>query len=126
MKNNLDIFGIAKREGRLQQVLIYPGVEIINDPYEKTVDTTYMPALPIDAIVNQVSAEAIHWKYFGNVPMKSIQVLAPVETESLFKTARKIEYNGEQYQAMRDDSKNFLITKRKEYIVVILGLETTV
>lgn len=126
MKNNLDIFDIARQEGRLEQVLVYLGVETINDPYEKTVDTVYMPALPIEAIVNRVSADAIHWKYYGNIPMKSIQVLAPVETESLFKTARKIEYDGEQYQTMRDDSKNFLITKRKEYVVVILGLETTV
>jgi hypothetical protein len=126
MKNNLDIFDIARREGRLEQVLVYPGKDTINDPFEKTTDLTLMPALPVEAIVNQVSAEALHWKYYGQIPMKSIQVLAPIEMESLFRYARKIEYNGEQYQTMKDDSKNFLITKRKEYIAVILGLETTV
>jgi hypothetical protein len=125
MDKRIDLFHLLNQENKLETILCYPAKENVNDPYEQTTDTVYLNPLPVKALVRQLSQEAIRWKYYGNVPMVSIEIIAELKTESLFKTADKIEYKGQFYKTIQDDSKNFLITKRSDYIVVILGLKTT-
>lgn len=123
MEKRVSLFEILKEEGKLETLLIYAAKEGISDPYEKNTTKTYMNPLPIKALIRQVSQEALRWKYYGQIPTKSIEVIAELKYETLFRTADKIKYGNDYYKTMKDDSQNFMITKRTDYIIVIIGLK---
>jgi hypothetical protein len=123
MDKRVSIFKILKNEDKLSTLHVYAAKEIINDPYEKNKTNTYSNPLPIKAFVQQISFEALRWKYTGLLPSKSIQVIAEKKYITLFKTADKIIYNNDSYKCWKDDSKNFMILERSDYIIVILGLK---
>ena len=121
MEKRIDIFSILKNEGKLSTLYVYSSKETIDDPYEKNRVNTYSNPLPIKAFVQQISFEALRWKYTGLLPSKSIQVIAEKKYITLFKTADKIEYNNESYKCWKNDSKGFAIMERQDYIIVILA-----
>jgi hypothetical protein len=79
--------------------------------------------LPIKGLIRQISFEALKWKYTGLLPSKSIEVIAEKKYLTLFKTADKIKCGDNYYKVWKDDSKNFMIMERNDYVVVIMGLK---
>lgn len=116
----INIFGLLKNEGKLSKVLVYPGIETENDPVEHTTDISMLNPVPINALIQQISFEALRWKYFGQIPQDSIQILCELKHENLLKLADKIKVNNNYYGVYKDSSKSFMILKRTDYLVVIL------
>ena len=121
MENRVDIFKILKNEGKLSTLYVYSSKETIDDPYEKNRINIYSNPLPIKGLIRQVSFEALHWKYYGLIPVGSIEVIAEKKYITLFKTADKIEYKDEFYKCWKNDSRGFAIMERQDYIIVILA-----
>jgi hypothetical protein len=122
-EKRVDIFNLLKNEGKLETLLVYAAKETQVDPYEKNRDKTFLNPLPIKGLIRQVSWESLKWKYPGLIPNGSIEVIAEKKYETLFQTADKIKYKENFYKCWKDDSQNFMIMKRPDYVVVILGLK---
>jgi hypothetical protein len=122
-EKRVDVFNLLKNEGQLSTLYVYAAKETQVDPYEKNRDKTYLNPLPIKGLVRQISWESLKWKYPGLIPNGSIEVIAEKKYETLFQTADKIKYLDNYYSCWKDDAQNFMIMKRQDYIVVILGLK---
>jgi len=122
-EKRIDLFNLFRNEGSLETLHVYAAKETINDPYEKTKTKTFLNPLPIKGLIRQVSFEALKWKYTGLLPQGSIEVIAEKKYETLFQTADKIKYKDRFYSCWKDDAKNFMILKRPDYVIVILGLK---
>lgn len=120
MDKRIDIFEILKGEGKLSKLIVYPGYEREDDPYEHTKETTLLNPLSIKALIMYESFEALRWKYYGNIPVGSIKVICEKKNLGLIKTAKKIQYDGIDFKCYEDDSKGFLILERSDYIIVVL------
>lgn len=116
----MDIFNILKNEGKLTTILVYPTVEVKADPYEKNTVKSFLNPVSVKALVNSLSFESLKWKYFGQMPMGSKQVICEKRWYNLFKIADKIKIGEEYYKTYKDDSKGFAIIEREDYIAVIL------
>lgn len=123
MDKRIDIFSLLKNEGRLTTLYVYQAREVENDPTEHTTDKVYNNPLPIKALIRQVSWESLRWKYPGLLPSKSIEVIVEKKYETLLKTADKIKYGDDEFKCWKDDSQNFMIMSRNDYVVIILGLK---
>ncbi len=120
-EKRIDIFNLFKNEGQLSTLHVYQAIETITDPYEKNKILTNMNPIPIKSIVRQVSFEALHWKYYGLLPVGSIEVIAEKKYLTLFRTADKIKYNENYYKTWKDDAKGFAILERPDYVIIILS-----
>jgi len=121
MEKQIDIFNLLKNEGKLSTLYVYQAIETENDPFEHTKTKTYMNPLPIKALIRQVSFEALHWKYYGQIPVGSIECIAEKKYLTLFRTADKIKYGDDYFSTWKDDAKGFAILERPDYVVVILA-----
>ena len=121
MEKRIDIFNLLKNEGQLSTLYVYPSTQVENDPYEHTKTDVFMNPLPIKGLIRQVSFEALHWKYYGQIPVGSIEVIAEKKYLTLFRTANKIKYGENFYSCWKDDSQGFAILERPDYVVVILA-----
>jgi hypothetical protein len=121
MDRRIDIFNLLKNEGQLSTLYVYPATQVENDPYEHTKTDVFMNPLPIKGLIRQVSFEALHWKYYGQIPVGSIEVIAEKKYLTLFRTANKIKYVNDYYSTWKDDSQGFAILERPDYVVVILA-----
>jgi hypothetical protein len=122
-EKRIDIFNLLKNEGKLVTLYVYPATEVQIDPYEKTTEKNYLNPLPIKGLIRQVSWESLKWKYPGLIPNGSIEIIANNKYKTLFKTADKIKYGDNYYKCWKDDSQNFMIMERPDYVVIILGLK---
>jgi len=120
-EKRVDIFNLLKGEGKLSTLQVYQAREVQDDPYEKNKSLTFMNPLPIKGLVRQVSFEALHWKYYGQIPVGSIEVIAEKKYLTLFRTADKIKYNERYFKCYKDDSQGFAIIERPDYVVVVLA-----
>jgi len=116
----MDIFEILKEQGKLTNVLIYPAVETIADPFEKNTTKGFLNPITIKALVTQISFEALRWKYYGQIPLESIKIICKLKYENLLKLADKIQIGDKFYKCYQDDSKGFAILKRNDYLIVVL------
>ena len=123
MDNRVDVIKALTDDGKMSNVLVYPATEVVNDPYEKTKTESFLNPLPIKAYVTELSFSSLKWKYTGQVPTGSIQILCYNKYETLLKTAFKIKIGDNFYKCIKDDAKNFLILRRDDHLVVILGLK---
>jgi hypothetical protein len=119
-EKRVDIFDLLKSEGKLVTLHVYAAKEVINDPFEHTKTNVYSNPLPIKGLVRQVSFEALHWKYYGQIPVGSIEVIAEKKYLTLFRTADKIKYNDDYFKTWKEESQGFAILERPDYVVVIL------
>lgn len=119
----INIFDILKNEGKLEILLIYSSKEIEIDPYEHTKENIYNNAIPVKALILSIGFSTLKWKYWGQLPIGSIQVLTEIKDKNLLLTANKIKYNDNYYYVYKDDSKNFQYLERKDYCIFILGLK---
>ena len=121
MDKRLNLFNLLRNEGRLTNLHVYQAQEVQLDPYEKNKSLTFMNSLPVKALVRQVSFEALHWKYYGQLPVGSIEVIVEKKNKTLLRTADKIKYNDDYYKCWKDDSRGFAILERPDYIIMILA-----
>jgi len=123
MDNRVDVIKALTDDGKMSTILVYPATEVVNDPYEKTKTESFLNPLPIKAYVTELSFSSLKWKYTGQVPAGSVQILCYNKYETLLKTAFKIKIGDNFYRCIKDDAKNFLILRRDDHLVVILGLK---
>ncbi len=123
MDSRIDLLKILNDEKKMTKVSVYPAEVSIDDPYEKNTNKTFMNPITIKAYVTQLSFESLKWKYPGQVPGGSVQIICYNKYETLLKTAYKIKIGDKYYKCLQDDDKGFLIMKRDNYLVVILGLK---
>jgi hypothetical protein len=123
MDRRVDLLKILSDEGKLTKVLLYPGMETETDPFEHTKANTFLNPITIKAYVTQLSFESLKWKYTGLIPVGSIQMICDVKYEGIVKLADKIKIDENYYKTWKDDSENFMVMKRDNYLVVILGLK---
>jgi len=121
----INIFQILKQEGKLEKVLIYPAVETVVDPYEKNTTNTMLNPISIDALVRQISTEALAWKYYGLIPTESKEICCEKKWKDTIKLASKIKIGNDYYKCYHDDQKGFGIIERQDYLVVILERKNT-
>jgi len=115
------LFNLLEFEGKLETLLCYAIHASVDDPYEQNKTTVYMNPLPVKAIVSEIGFSGLHWKYFGQLPTGSIQIVVDSKDKDILLTAGKIEYDEKFYTVYKDDSKNFQYIDRKEYTIFILG-----
>jgi len=120
-EKRVNIFNLLRNEGKLVTLHVYSAREAVLDPYEKNRESIYNNPLPIKALVRQVSFEALHWKYFGQIPVGSIEVIAEKKYLTLFRTANKIKYGDNYYSTWKNDSHGFAILERPDYVIVVLA-----
>ena len=72
-------------------IYIYPGVETITDPFEKTVETTLLNPIPVKAIVADLTFTKIHWAMPGIETDKALEVIIKKKHEHLLKISYKIK-----------------------------------
>jgi len=63
------------------------------------------------------------WKYWGLIPVGSIQIIIEKKDKTLIKTADKIIYNEQEYKCYSDDAKGFMILERQDYCICILEIK---
>jgi len=119
----IDIFSILKNEGKLTKVLIYSAKDTIVDPYEKNTDKTFLNPMPIDALTRDLSPESLVWKYFGQIPMGSKEIICEKKYINALKIADKIKIGDNYYKVRKDDSKGWAIQERVDYIIVVAELK---
>jgi len=118
--NNFNLFDIFKNQGELSTLLVYQSVERETDPLEHTRTKDFLNPTSIKAIVTQIGFSALKWKYWGQVPSGSIQIICDRKYYNLLTIADKIVYDENTYCTYKDDEKSFMILKRTDYIVAIL------
>jgi len=121
--NRIDLLKCLNDDGKLSTILVFPAISSTVDPYEKNKTESFLNPLPIKAYVTQLSFESLKWKYPGQVPSGSVQIICYNKYETLLKTAYKIKIGDNFYSCWKDDAKNFMILKRDDHLVAILGLK---
>ena len=124
MDKRISIFNLLKNEEKLTKVLIYVAQEVVDDPYERTKTLTYQQPVAIDALVRDVSPEALVWKYFGQIPMGSKEIICEKRHLNTLKAADRIKIENSYYKTRKDDSKGFNIIERNDYIICVIELKT--
>lgn len=121
MDKRIDLFNYFRNEGLLKNIQVYAAKETLVDPYEKNETQVFMNPLTIKALVRQVSFESLHWKYYGQIPVGSIELITEKKNKTLLRTAEKIIYNKNEFKCYKEDSKDFAILERDDYIIVVLA-----
>lgn len=88
-----------------KKIRIYLSVDTINDPFEKTVTTSLLPPLPINAIVTDYTASQAMWKIEGIRVSKAKEIIVEKKHRSLIEKSQKIEVDGESYEGWRVNGK---------------------
>jgi len=122
-EKRIDIFNLLKNEGQLSTLLVYAAKETETDPTEHTKTLTYLNPLPIKGLIMQIGFSSLHWKYWGQIPTGSIQVIIEKKNKTLMLAADKIKYNDNYFKVYKDDSQNFQYIERPDYCVFVLGLK---
>jgi hypothetical protein len=120
MDNRIDFFKIFENENKLTKILCYPAYEVIDDPYEKDKVINFLNPLTIKAVVMPLSFESLRWKYYGQLPLGSKQVLLRKKDRNIVLTAFKIQIGEEFYKCYKDDRQGFAIKEYENYVIVIL------
>ena len=120
MDSRIDLFKILKNEEKLTNVSIFPAYESIADPYEKNRETNLLNPITIKAYVMPLSFQSLRWKYYGNLPMGSKQIIARKRDKNLFINAHRIKIGNDYYKCYSDDQQGFALKEYENYIVVIV------
>jgi len=116
-----ELFNTWLENEHLQQVQLFPAKTTIVDPTEGTKRNTFMNPISIKALVMDFKPETLRWKFYGQIPMGSKQVICQKKYKVLFKLAKKIKIGTDYFKTWVDDQNGFGIMEREDYIVVILS-----
>lgn len=123
MDKRIDIFNLLKNEDKLTKILVYSATDTVDDPYEKTTTKTYLNPVSLNAFIRDVTPESLVWKYFGQIPMGSKQIICEKKYINLLKTADKIKIGDNYYKVRKDNSKGWAIQERPDYIIIVAELK---
>ena len=121
--NAENLFNFSKNLDLLQTIYCYPGAETVTDPFEKTKETRLLNPIPIKVVISQIGFSALHWKYWGQIPTGSIQVLTQKKHKNIMLNAKQIKHKNNFYKVYTDDSQKFQYLEKQDYCVFILGLK---
>jgi hypothetical protein len=120
LDKRIDLLEILKSQSQLMKIKVWMGHEVENDPTEHTKTITYLQSNYIDVYLQQISFESLKYKYFGQIPQDSLQIICDVKYEKMLKSAKKIEIDGKIYKVYFDDSNGFRMMKKSNYLITIL------
>lgn len=123
MDKRINIFKLLKNENKLTKVLVYVATESESDPYEHTKNLNYQQPVAIEALVRDVSPEALVWKYFGQIPMGSKELICEKRHVNTIKAADRIKIGDNYYKTRKDDSRGFNIIERNDYLICVVELK---
>ena len=121
MDKRIDFFALFKNEGKIATLQVYPAKSSLVDSFEGNSTLTYMNPIPVKGLIRQVGFEALHWKYYGEIPVGSIELITCTKNLTLLKTAGKIKYGDNYFKTWESDAKGFAILERPDYIIVVLA-----
>ena len=121
MNHDIDIFSILKRYNTMKTLLCYPATEVINDPFEQTKTRIFLNPLPVKGCVTVIGFSGLKWKYYGQIPTGSIQVLTELKYKSILLSADKIKYEDNFYTVYKDSSQGFQYLVKSDYCIFILS-----
>lgn len=78
-----------------KNIKLYVGVESIDDPYEKNVNTTLLQPLQVKGIVTDLSNSQIQWKMPGIITDKSKEIIIEKIHKGLLEMTQKITVEGD-------------------------------
>ena len=117
----MNIFQTFKEMGEGQTIWVYPAHVTIKDPYEGTEKVKFLNPIPITALVRQFKPESLRWKFFGQIPVGSKEIIIPTKYKNLIKMARKIKIGTDYFKVWTDDERGFGIIERADYLAVVLA-----
>ena len=86
-----------------QSILIYMSTETQIDPFSKEVESTTLNALPIDALISDLSGESMQWKTGGIITSNSKEIVCEKKHKELIKMSYKITVDGEEFVGYKKD-----------------------
>ena len=92
-----------------QKIRIFCGVTQITDPYEQSVSISYLPPVPIKAIITDLSSAKLIWKIPGITTSKVKELLVEKKYRSLLEQSYKIEIDGTDYEGWKENGKLAII-----------------
>lgn len=124
MDKRIDIFNLLRQEGKLTKILVYTASETISDPYEKNKELTYNQSVKIEGLIRDVSPESLYWKYFGQIPMGSKEIICEKKYKNTLKIADRLQIGNDYFKVRKDDTKGFSILERQDYVIAIVELKS--
>ena len=99
---------LIRKEGKW--INIFPGLETIDDPYEKNVITTPISPVPVKGLVVDLTATQAQWKMPGVKVSKAKIIYIDKKYRSLLENSCKIEIRNsdkeiEVYEGWRENGK---------------------
>ncbi len=88
-----------------ERIRIIIATEIITDPYEKSVEFTELPSLPISAIVTDLTFTKIQYAMPGIITDKAKEILTYKKYRNLIENSYKIQIGTEYYVGWKQNSK---------------------
>jgi len=94
-------------EQHAKNIKVYIGKESINDPYEKSVDTTLLQPIPIEGIVTDLTTTQAQYKMPGIVTDKAKEIIVKKVHRGLLEMSQKILIEGDTnyYNGWRNNGK---------------------
>jgi hypothetical protein len=120
MDKRICVFNFLEALLQSETLLVYLAKSVVNDPDEGTTVDTLLNPIPVKAVVNQLGMSTLKWKYWGNLPTGSIEILTDLKNYDLLLIAKKITYQGNDYNVYQNDAKGFSMIKRHDYLMAIL------
>jgi len=84
-----------------QRILIYMSTEQQIDPFSKEVESTTLNALPIDALISDLTGSSMSWRTNGLVQEDGKELIIEAKFRSLIELSYKIEIDGKDYQGFK-------------------------
>ena len=106
LKWNIRILGLEDNMTDLfkensQRILIYMSTEQQIDPFSKEVESTTLNALPIDALISDLTGSSMSWRTNGLVQEDGKELIIEAKFRSLIELSYKIEIDGKDYQGFK-------------------------
>jgi len=88
-------------------IRIYTGVESINDPYEKDINTIELPPIPIKAIVTDLTSTKAQYAMLGITVDRAKEIIIEKKNRPILEMSRKIQILGDNdyYEGWKQNSK---------------------
>ena len=106
-----------------QRILIYMSTEQQIDPFSKEVESTTLNALPIDALISDLSGESISYKTGGIITSNSKEIICEKKHRDLIKMSFKIEVDGEDFVGYKKNGAMQIRNLDSDYIRLYIHRE---
>ena len=86
-------------------IKIYVGKETIEDPYEKNVSVVHLNAIPIKAIVEDLTTTQAKWKMQGINTSEVKEITIETKYRTLIDASTKIAIGSKEYEGWKDNGR---------------------